>query len=211
MSTGCAAWPCSLGFCGGPKVSLPGVVAAYGWSLSCWFDAHLLDLRLAEVVPMVPRCLPISSVSSHIGRSAPPVRVGSSGRSQQFRGGPEVRIAAYVVPFGCRWPVAAGRACVCGVGWGEAVPMVSPRVFVGACSRFRLAVGQGPGGFLRRRTRPLRRALKISCTKAACAAWASVSVQMVGSSCPDLVDCKDRAQVSRSGGVCRLLVLGDGL
>ena len=37
---------------------------------------------------------------------------------------------------------------------------------------------QGPGGFPTRRTRPLRRVLKISCTRAACAARASVSVWM---------------------------------
>ena len=41
---------------------------------------------------------------------------------------------------------------------------------------------QGPGGFPTRRTRVLRRALKISCTRAACAAWASVSVRMAGCS-----------------------------
>ena len=41
---------------------------------------------------------------------------------------------------------------------------------------------QGPGGFPTRCTRALRRALKISCTRAACAAWASVPVQMAGCS-----------------------------
>ena len=45
------------------------------------------------------------------------------------------------------------------------------------------AAPQGPGGFPTRRTRKLRRALKISCTRAACAAWASVSVRMAGCSC----------------------------
>ena len=45
------------------------------------------------------------------------------------------------------------------------------------------AVAQGPGGFPTRRRRGLRRALKISCTRAACAAWASVSVRMAGCSC----------------------------
>ena len=44
-------------------------------------------------------------------------------------------------------------------------------------------MAQGPGGLPTRRTRALRRALKISCTRAACAAWASVSVRMVGCSC----------------------------
>ena len=37
---------------------------------------------------------------------------------------------------------------------------------------------QGPGGFPTRRIKVLRRALKISCTRAACAALASVSVRM---------------------------------
>ena len=45
------------------------------------------------------------------------------------------------------------------------------------------AVAQGPGGLPTRRTRALRRALKIVCTRAACAAWASVSVRMAGCSC----------------------------
>ena len=45
------------------------------------------------------------------------------------------------------------------------------------------AAAQGPGGFPTRRTRALRRALKISCTRAACAAWASVLVRMAGCSC----------------------------
>ena len=47
-----------------------------------------------------------------------------------------------------------------------------------------LVAGQGPGGLPARRTRALRRALKISCTRAACAARASVSVRMAGCSCP---------------------------
>ena len=46
------------------------------------------------------------------------------------------------------------------------------------------AAGQGPGGLPTRRTRALRRALKISSTRAACAARASVSVRMAGCSCP---------------------------
>ena len=47
-----------------------------------------------------------------------------------------------------------------------------------------LVAGQGPGGLPARRTGALRRALKISCTRAACAAHASVSVRMAGCSCP---------------------------
>ena len=46
-----------------------------------------------------------------------------------------------------------------------------------------LGAAQGPGGFPARRTTALRRALRISCTRAACAAWASVSVRMAGCSC----------------------------
>ena len=45
------------------------------------------------------------------------------------------------------------------------------------------AAAQGPGGLPTRRTGALRRALKISCTRDACAAWASVSVRMAGCSC----------------------------
>ena len=67
---------------------------------------------------------------------------------------------------------------MCRVGRGVAVPAVPRRVFMGVCSWFRLAVVQGLGGFPTRRTRALRRALRISCTRAVCAAWASVSVRM---------------------------------
>ena len=49
-------------------------------------------------------------------------------------------------------------------------------------------------------------ALRISCTRAACAAWASVSVQMAGRSCPPFASAriwsiaKTGAQVNRCGG-----------
>ena len=42
------------------KVVLPGVVAAYGWSLSRWLDANRRGLWWGAAVPGVPRCLPIS-------------------------------------------------------------------------------------------------------------------------------------------------------
>ena len=45
------------------------------------------------------------------------------------------------------------------------------------------AAAQGPGALPTRRTRALRRELKILCTRAACAAWASVSVRMACCSC----------------------------
>ena len=92
--------------------------------------------------------------------------------------------------------------------------MVPPRTFIGTCSRFRLALGQGPGGFPIRRTRALRRTLRISSTRAARAAWASVSVRMVRCSCPPIASAwiwwisKTGAQVCRSGGLCRPLALG---
>ena len=44
----------------GGKVSLPGVVAAYGWSRSRWFNADHRGLRWDEMVPGLPYCLPIS-------------------------------------------------------------------------------------------------------------------------------------------------------
>ena len=116
--------------------------------------------------------------------------------------------------------------------------MVLPRVFMMVCSRFPLAVVQGHGGFPTCRTRAPRRALKMSCTRAACAAWASVSVRMAGCSCSPsagariwsiaktghmlvffsfffgLASHKRRGLVQRvgcSGGLCRPLPLGDGL
>ena len=73
-----------------------------------------------------------------------------------------------------------------------------------------LAVGQGPGELPTHRTRALRRALKISCTTAACAAWASVSVRMAGCSCSPSASAriwciaKTGAQVGRSEGLCCL-------
>ena len=68
---------------------------------------------------------------------------------------------------------------------------------------------QGPGGLPTRRTRALRRALKISCRRAACAAWASVSVQIAGCSCSPSASAriwwiaKTGDRVGRSGGLCR--------
>ena len=66
-------------------------------------------------------------VLSHIGRSAPPV--------------PELEGPSFgTVSFHCRRPAAVGRAGVCPFGQGAAVPMMPPRVFMGACSWLQLAV-----------------------------------------------------------------------
>ena len=42
------------------RSACPGVVAAYGWSLSRLVDAHRRGLWRGEAVPRVPRYLPIS-------------------------------------------------------------------------------------------------------------------------------------------------------
>ena len=97
---------------------------------------------------------------------SPPLQMAGVGFAPRVRGG--------ALSLHCWWPAAVGRARVCRVGWGGAVPTLLPRVFMRVCSRFRLTVAQGPGRFPTRRTRALRRALRISCTMAACAAWASV-------------------------------------
>ena len=68
--------------------------------------------------------------------------------------------------------------------------MLWPRIFMAVCSRFWLAVVQGPWGFRTRRTRALRRSLRISCTRAACAARASVSMRMAGCSCPPIASAR---------------------
>ena len=94
-----------------------------------------------------------------------------------------LRVRSGVSSLHCSCPAAGGRARVCRVGWGGAIPTVLPRVFMRECSRFRLAVVQGSGGFPTRRTRALPRALRISCTRAACATWASVSVRIAGCIC----------------------------
>ena len=73
------------------------------------------------------------------------------------------------------WWTGQGCAVSGGAGWS--------RVFMRVCSPFWLASAQGPEGSPTRSTRALRRALRISCTRAARAARASVSVPMVGCSC----------------------------
>ena len=67
-----------------------------------------------------------------------------------------------------------------GAVWSPSLPMAGaglvPRV-CGCASSLQVlwrAAAQGPGGLPTRRSKALRRALKISCTRAACAAWASV-------------------------------------
>ena len=98
------------------KAGLPGVVAAYGWSLSPWFDAHRPGLGWGEAVQMVPCCLPISGcppwgpchVCAAVCRvisAAVPLRSSKgppAGRRDLGAGRGEVRIAAGMVPFQCR-------------------------------------------------------------------------------------------------------------
>ena len=94
---------------------------------------------------------------------------------------------------------------MCRVGRGGAVLTVLLRVFMRLFSLFQLSVVQGPGGFPMRRTRALRRALRISCTRAACAAWASVSVGMAGCIC-QLFTCAWILWIAKTGH--RLVVHG---
>ena len=138
------------------KVGSPGVVAVDDRFRSRWCDVHCQVLWREEVIPRPPCCLfPCIWPMRDWPRACVAVHrhCRSSGR--------------------LRW---AGHACAASGGAGRS------RIFMRVCSWCRPAVAQGPGGFPTRRTRALRRALKISCTRAACAAWASVSVWMVGCS-----------------------------
>ena len=141
------------------KVGSLGVVAVDRWFRSRSLDAPRWVLRREGVIP----------------GPSPPLRMAGAGFVSRVRGGAS--------SLQCRWPAAVGRACVCRVGWAGAVPMVLRRVFMRVCSRFRPAVAQRPGGFPTRCPNALQRALRILCTRAACAACASVSVRMAGCSC----------------------------
>ena len=139
------------------KVGLPGVVVVDGRSRSRWFDAPRRVIRREEVIPgPLYRLLPCGGPVRDSRRVCAAVRRRCSAGGRLW------------------W---AGHACAASAGAGRS------RVFMRVCSWFRLTVAQGPGGFTTRRMRALRRALRISCTRAACAAWAFVSVRMVGCSC----------------------------
>ena len=139
------------------KVCSPGVVAVDGLFRSRSCDVHRQVLWREEVIPRPPcRFLPCVWPLRDSRRARVAVR-------RHRRSGGRLR-----------W---AGHACAASRGAGRS------RVFMRVCSRIQPAAAQDPGGFLRRCTRALQRALKISCTRTACAAWASVSVWMVGCSC----------------------------
>ena len=76
------------------------------------------------------------------------------------------------------WPAAVGTARVCRVGSGRAVLRVHECVFLVSARS-----SSGPWEVCHASHKGAAEALKISCTGAACAAWASVSVWMVGCSC----------------------------
>ena len=111
-------------------------------------------------------------LSSHICHNAPPIPGGSSGQYGALplratgRGG-----------RGTRVPCWLGRS-----GPDGAASRVHAGVFLVSARG-----GLGPRGFAIRCTRALRRTLRTSCTRASCAAGASVSVRMAGCRCP-LID-----------------------
>ena len=191
------------------KVGLPRVVAPYGWSLSCWFDAHPWGLSWGEAVPGVSCCLPLSAwptwglchdfsggVASHIGRSAPLVLGGSSGWYGALpllvtgRSGHSMRVSCWVVrgrPDGAASRVREGVIPVSARGglgpWG--VHQTSQE---GAAEGTEVLVHKGCVRCL---------GFRLS------ADGGQLSAQRQRR---DLMGRKNGAQVSRSGGLCRLLV-----
>ena len=119
------------------KVGSPEVIVVDGWFRSRWFDALRRVLWREEVIQGTlygpPPC-------------GWPVQdlccVCTVVRRRCSAGGPLQ---------------SAGHACAASGGAGRS------RMFMRVCSWFWLAVAQGPGAFPTRRTRALRRALRISC------------------------------------------------
>ena len=141
-------------------------------------------------------------VSSHMGRSAPPVLRGSSGRygalplTGTSRSGQGMRVPCWAGrggPDGAASRVCGGvfRVSACGgVGrWG--VPQTSQE-------------GGADG------TEDLMHKGCVRCLGFRPSADGGQQLSAHGQR-PDLVDRKNGTQVSRSGGLCRSLVLGDGL
>ena len=111
-----------------------------------------------------------------------------------------------------RWPAAVGRACVCRVGWGGAVPLVHEGVFPvlarggsrpwGVSHASHKGAAEGTEDFVYK-GRVCRLGLRLS---------VDGGLQLLAQrQRPDLVDHEDWAQSGRSGGLCRPFALGDGL
>ena len=169
------------------KVCLLGVVAVYGRSLSRWSAVSVWGSR--RVCATV--CRRISA--------AVPLR---------FLEGPSVGTG----PFHCQRPVAVGRARVCRVRWGAAVPMM----LLWGVFLISARGGLGPWG--------------VSHTPRECAAEGPENLVHKGCLCcldfrlsahgrpqlpahrqrPDLVDRENGAQVGCCGGLRHPLALGDG-
>ena len=105
-----------------------------------------------------------------------------------------------------------GRARVCRFGWGGAVPRVHEGVFpVSARS------GSGPWGVFHASHKGAAESTEDFVHKGhVCRLGLSVSVDgglqlLAQRQRPDVVDREDGAQVRRSGGLCRLFAVGNGL
>ena len=111
-----------------------------------------------------------------------------------------------------RWPAAVGRARVCCVGWGGAVPRVHEGVFLVSARG-----SSGPWGVSHASHKDAAEGIEDIVHKGrVCCLGLRLSVDaglqlLAQRERPDLVDCKEGARVGRSEGLCRLFALGDGL
>ena len=194
----CVAWSRVVGLYEGVllgKGGLPGVIAVDDRFRSRWFDAPHWFLRRNEVIPGLPyRLLTCGWPVRNLHRTCTAMRR---------------RCTAGDRP-------GVGRARVCRVGWGVAVLTVLPRVFMRVCSRSRLAVVQGSGGFHAPHEGAAEGTEDFVHKRRVCRLGLRLSVNgglqlLAHRQGPDLVDREDGAQVGRCGGLCRPVALGDGL
>ena len=172
------------------KVGSPGVVAVDGRFRSRWGIVHRRVLRREEVIPQPP--------------SSPPLRMAGAGFASRVRGSAS--------SLQVRWPAAVGRARVCRVGWGGAVPRVHEGVFPvsahgasvpwGISHASHKGAAEGTENFVHKgRVRCL--GLRLSMDG---------GLQLLAQrQRPDLLDREDGAKVGRSGGLCCQFAMGDGL
>ena len=111
-----------------------------------------------------------------------------------------------------QWPAAVGRARVCRVGWGGAVPSGFEGAFPVSARG-----GSGPWGVSHALHRGAAEGAEDLVHKGrVCCLGLRLSVEdglQLLAQCqrPDLVDRENGAQVGRSGGLCCPFALGDGL
>ena len=114
--------------------------------------------------PLARGCDPGAAVLS------PTLRIADAGFALYVRGGASL--------LQCRWLAVAGRARVCRVRWGGAVPRVHEGVFPVSARG-----GPGPWGVLHTPHKGAAKGTEDFVHKGRVCDWAFVSVRMVGCSC----------------------------